>query len=210
LTATHVRKAVETSAELKRNLPNRTGSPYKELNSTVIYGLLNHSHTWKGGKSNPLNNVERALVHADKTFVQHPVECIDFITTSDLATWHSVKMTYLSPRLPDYDKKLADIYGPNGSASTSYVCHSIADKNQIDYFRPLGVLLSGLFGKLAWIFPDMRQLDYYFRKVNIAGSGSGSMRLWDINIYSEKIRDRVYNGHLSNGIFFDEWSLGFD
>jgi hypothetical protein len=35
------------------------------------------------------------------------------------------------------------------------------------------------------------------------------MRLWDINIYSEKIRDRVYSGQLSNGVPYDKWHIAF-
>ena len=55
----------------------------------------------------------------------------------------------------------------------------------------------------------MRNLEEYFRKVNLFGSGVGRMRQWDLSIYSEKIRQRVYNGSLSNGIPFDEWSIFF-
>ena len=56
----------------------------------------------------------------------------------------------------------------------------------------------------------MRQLEEYFRKTNLLGQGQGPMRLWDISIYSEQIRDRVYNGQLSNGVPFDEWSIAFN
>jgi len=45
ITASHVKEAVETSSILKRALPIRTGSPYKELHSGIIYGLLAHSHS---------------------------------------------------------------------------------------------------------------------------------------------------------------------
>ena len=80
---------------------------------------------------------------------------------------------------------------------------------QKEYFSPVGALLSNLFSRLAWVFPDMRPLEEYFRKVNMLGSGSGQMRLWDISIYSEKIRDRVYRGQLSNGVPYDEWHVAF-
>src|ERR1051326_1818360 len=45
LAARHVEEAVETSAALKGSLPKREGSPYKELNAGLIYGLLSHSHS---------------------------------------------------------------------------------------------------------------------------------------------------------------------
>ena len=47
LKASHVKEAVETAANIRKNLPKREGTPYKELNSNIIYGLLAHSHSWK-------------------------------------------------------------------------------------------------------------------------------------------------------------------
>jgi hypothetical protein len=44
LTAEDVRWAVTTSATLRAALPKRDGSPYRELNCGVIYGLFAHSH----------------------------------------------------------------------------------------------------------------------------------------------------------------------
>jgi len=58
LKAEHIKSAVQTCAEIKKNLPKQEGSPYKELNSTIIYGLLAHSHSWKGEKSTPIPNIE--------------------------------------------------------------------------------------------------------------------------------------------------------
>lgn len=209
LQSEHVRSAMETSALLKRSLPKREGTPYKELNSTILYGLLAHSHNWKGEKSNPLDNVGDALWEADAEFVAHPIECIDVVCVSDLATWTVHKMTYLSPKLPFYSDEIAAVHGKNGSANSSYVRHAIGADRQGEFFSPLGVLLSHLFSELAWTFPDMRNLEEYFRRVNLQGAGEGTMRRWDISIYSEKIRDRVYNGVLANGKSFDEWSIVF-
>ena len=209
LKAEHIRDAVRTCAALRQNLPKREGSPYKELNSTVIYGLLAHSHAWKADKSNPVQNVEASLWAADKKFANHPIECVDVLCVSDLVAWIACKTTYLSPKLPFYSEAIAKIYGKDGSATSSYVCHGIGRDRQEAFFSPLGVLLSTLYSKLAWTFRDMRDLEEYFRKVNLQGSGEGHIRKWDISIYSEKIRERVYNGILSNGTFFDEWSVGF-
>jgi hypothetical protein len=220
LRAEHIKKAVETSAELRRHLPKRTGTPYKELNSTIVYGLLAHSHSWTSEASTPLDNIERALIEADLTYVKHPIECIDLITVSDLATWTIFKDTYMSPKLPFYNQEFEKLYGKNGSASTSYICSPISSKvlnselawlkDQKEYFSPLGALVSELYSKLAWTFSNMRSLDEYFRKIDIHGRGQGQQaRLWDLNIYSEQIRERVFNGQLSNGIPFDEWSIVF-
>lgn len=39
----HVADAVRTSAGLRRLLPERTGSPYRELHAPLVFGLLAHS-----------------------------------------------------------------------------------------------------------------------------------------------------------------------
>ncbi len=209
LTAAHLKEAVGTSAALKAALPKREGSPYKELHAGIVYGLLAHSHSWHGENSQPIANIEHALWSADSEYVHHPRECIDFVTVSDLATWSSFKMTFLSPKHFANNAELQKIYGPNGSATTGYICHAIGGDRQKQYFSPIGGLLSGLFSRLAWTLSDMRPLEEYFRKVNLGGSGEGRMRHWPIDIYSEKIRDRVLHGQLSNGVPYDEWHVGF-
>ncbi|MBT1073785.1 DUF6602 domain-containing protein [Geobacter grbiciae] len=209
LTAAYVKAAVETSAALKRSLPKREGTPYKELHTGIVYGLLAHSHSWKSQNSKPLDNVENSLWEADAAHVIHPKECIDFVTVSDLATWNVSKMTYLSPMLPFFNDEISKIYGPNGCATIGYIRHAVGADRQEEYFSPIGTLLSGLFSKLAWTFPDMRPLEEYFRKVNMSGSGEGRMRQWSIDIYSDTIKDRVYRGALSNGIPYDEWHIHF-
>jgi hypothetical protein len=209
LKAEHVKSTIVTGADLRRHLPRREGTPFRELNSSIIYGLLAHSHCWKAQGSKPRENIEKIMMEADRESVKHPTECIDLVCVSDLATWDVHKMTYLSPRLPSFNDEMAKIYGPNGSAITSYVCAAIGAERQERYFSPLGVLLSALYSKLAWTFHDMRGLEEYFRKINLMGIGAGSMRLWDISIYSEPIRQRIYNGILSNGGTFDEWGLNF-
>jgi hypothetical protein len=141
--------------------------------------------------------------------VTHPIQCIDLITVADLATWKVAKMTYLSPKLRIYSEEMARVYGKDGSANYAYICHAVGDALQKDFFSPIGVLLSTLYSRLAWTFLDMRQLEEYFRKVNLQGSGTGKMRQWPITIYSSAIRERIYNGALSNGISYDEWSVGF-
>jgi hypothetical protein len=212
LTAKHVEEAVTTCALLKDALPKREGSPFKELYADIVYGLLAHSHSWKGENSKPLKNIEVALWAADYTKTKHPREMIDFITISDLATWQCHKLTYMAPRHLTNDE-LKKIYGPNGCAVTSYVCHAIGGNSgglvQKEFFSPIGVLLSGMFSRLAWHSLAMRPLEEYLRKVNVGGSGQGSMRQWPIEIYSEGIRKRLLDGQLKNGVSYDEWSVAF-
>ena len=209
LKASHIREAVQTAADIRRNLPKRFGSPYKELNSNIIYGLLAHSHSWKSEKSTPIENIQNSLINADEKIVKHPYEQIDYVCVSDLGTWQSSKTTYISPLLSYYNEEFKRIYGEKGSAITSFVASTKNTENQKDYFTPIGNLLAGLFSKLSWQFVDMRELDKYFRKVNMYGNGSGRMRLWPLEIYSESIRNQIFRGQLSNGESYDEWGIHF-
>jgi len=206
LKAEHIFKAMETGSALRQNMRKREGSPFKELNSTIIYGILAHSHSWKGQNATPLNNIEKALRESDLKLVRHPAECLDFLCVADLATWSVTKLNYLNPKQFDIEE-MAKLY--SGFASTAYTCHGIGQERQADYYSPLGTLLSGLFSRLAWTFPDMRHLEEYFRRVNLRGSGQGQCRRWDISIYSEKVRERLQNEKLSKGSSFDEWAGGF-
>jgi len=209
LTSAHVKEAVKTSAKIKAALSKREGTPYKELHAGIIYGLLAHSHSWKDESSQPTTNIENALWEADAAEVHHPRECIDFITVSDLATWTTMKMTYLNPGVYSVNPELQKIYGSSGSAATGYICSAINSELQKEKFSPIGAFLSRLFSELAWTMSDMRQLEEYFRKVNLLGSGQGRTRRWDIDIYSEKIRNRIMRGELSNGVAYDEWHIVF-
>ncbi len=206
LTSAHVKNAVKTSANLKRALPKREGSPYKELYSAIIYGLLSHSHSWKGRNSRPIENIEKALWESDETHVQHPRECIDFITVADLASWHVTKTPYLGSFCNSNND---GIEKQNGHAYTSYVCGCIGGNMQRAHFSPVGALLSGLFSRFAWNFPDMRQLEEYFRKVDLLGFGEGNMRSWDVSIFSEDVKERIVHGQFSDIASFDEWSYYF-
>lgn len=208
LKSSHVAEAMQNCARIKGLYPARTGTPYRELHSPLVYGLLAHSHSWKSENSMPEKNIEQKLHEADATHVTHPRLQLDFLCVADLAAWSSMAMTFLGPcQVPDWPS-LASKYGPSGSATTAYVGHSRV-KDQIDQFTPIGVLISYLSQKLAWENPSLRGLADYYRIANIAGSGSGGMRMWPSSIYSDEIRARVEAGQLANGKPWDEWSIAF-
>lgn len=209
LKAIHVKDAVETAAEIRKHLPSSSGSPYKELVSPITFGLLAHSCSWKGPKSKPIDNVERALATADRDYVSHPIQCIDFITIADLATWTASKTTFISPAKIPFSQELIDVYGAKGSGSSAYVCAARNTVKQEDYFTPIGALLTKLYSKLAWNHRDMRDLEQYFRHTKIGGNAIGRARQWPISIYSDSIKHRVYRGELTNGKSFNEWSVNF-
>jgi hypothetical protein len=205
LKASHISEAMENCATIKSLYPKRAGTPYKELHSPLIYGLLAHSHSWKGANSTPDQNIEETLNKVDALHISHPRLQLDILCVADLAAWTCSRTTFFGPcHMPNWST-MAPLYGPNGSATSAYVGHTREHEQQVDQFTPIGVLISYLSHKLAWENPSLRDLADYYRIANIAGSGKGYMRMWDSSIYSEEIRSRVEAGGLANGNPWDEW-----
>lgn len=199
LKASHIEGAVKNSAIIKSLYPNRVGTPYKELHSPLIYGLLAHSHAWKGGKSMPAKYVEQKLNESDSQHISHPRLQLDLLCIADLASWTSAKMAMAREPLG---------WCPKGMAATGYMCHA-QDERQAEHFTPIGVLVSYLSRKLAWENRSLRDLADYYRVSNLSGFGCGFMRTWPSSIYSEDIRPRLEAGEHSTRIFWDEWAVSF-
>lgn len=208
LKAKHISEFFNNSVEIRGHTINRMGSPYMELNSGILYGLLAHSHSWKNSNSKPLENIEANLWKEDLINIKHPKQIPDIICVADLATWSSTKMAFIGPnQVPNWEK-MSEKYGHNGSATSGYICYSKESRNQIEHFTPIGAMITSLLNKLAWEYSNLRPLAKYFRATNLQGRGSGGMRNWESNIYSEKIRKRVELGQFSEGNW-NEWSIGY-
>ena len=201
LRANHIDKAVRTSVDLKGLYPNREGSPYKELHSPVIYGLLAHSHSWKGENSNPEINISSKLWESDKAYVQYPRLGLDLICVSDLCTWKSRKSTYMNPETlstelsedalrdskrmypvpaahTDYHR--GPIRGiPHESGLTTLEVSSAAEfeaalnRTPLEGGTPIGYFISNLVERMAWENPDMRDIAAYFQQSRISGMAGG-------------------------------------
>lgn len=215
LEAAHITDAIETAIAIRDLLPARVGTPYKELFSPIAFGLLAHSHSWKGEKSTPIENIENKLVSEDSRLVQHPRQMLDVLCVADLACWSTGRTTFIGPQQVPNWALMAPIYGPQGSATSAYMQHSetlgepSADNDGATSLTPIGALLTALLGRFAWEDYALRDLSRYFLQANVGGGGQGQQRLWSASIYSDKIRDRVAAGMLSNGVFWDEWAVGF-
>ena len=209
LKASHIVDALKTCAEIKNFYRPRTGTPFKELHAPLVYGLLAHSHSWKGERATPEENIKQKLIESDDKFVSHPRQQLDILCVADLASWTSSATTFIGPgQIPEWSS-MAPIYGDRGSATSAYIGHSYSYEQQVAQFTPIGVLISYLSQKMAWEDPSFRDLADYYRITNIAGSGAGRMRKWPASIYSDEIRSCVEAGRLSNGQPWDEWSIHF-
>lgn len=189
LKKTHIKKAVSTAAKIKKDLPIGIGTPYKELNSQIIFGVLAHSHTWEG--ADVIQRVTDELSEADKQHVQSPLECLDFLCIADLATWLTGKTSYL--KHPHAEKFAYCGYEKDGNVSTSYVAFPKFKENDTDFNSPIGIMLTDLYSKIAYHFPDMQRIEKYFSRVNLGllNSGGGNVRNWPLSVYSDTVQQRL-------------------
>jgi hypothetical protein len=196
----HIEKAVQNAVSIKRLLPPQGGSPYKELQAPLIYGLLSHSHSWKSEASSAPRNVQDHLKAGDARFTKHPREMIDCVCVSDLGAWFGMKW----PRSGQFN--LQDPNNPPKILTTflelSYTSHA-----KVRGFTPIGAFLTYLFRFLAWEYPDMRRLSRYLTVPGLTGEGIRDVREWPIDIYSEQARNAIVNSPLESA-HWSEWSLG--
>jgi hypothetical protein len=193
LKAEHIRKAVKNAAEIRKLLPKRIGSPYRELYSPMFYGVLAHSHVWKRPNSTPVENISKRLSEADRDYTEHPREMLDVACIPDLGTWRAIKWPQLNPQ-PE-----AAVFGPLGSTATTYLCcSSVAGPiSQPAAFTPIGMMFSVFFRRLAWEDSTNRKLAQYFSHVQGQGGGFSRLddrRIWKSDIYSDEIRPDVMAG----------------
>lgn len=210
LTAAHVKEAIATCKFVKNMYPRRTGSPYEELHAPIVYGLLAHSHSWKGQESTPEDNIERSIENADRSLAEHPREQLDLICVADLAMWASNAGAYIGPSLdPDWDTVTNGDF-PHGAAYTGFQAHKRSHHAQPSYFTPIGALISQLTVKLAWEDSLLRGLSEYYRSSGIAGAYQGVGRMWNSReVYSKSIWDRVESGHLTQNVRWDKWGMHY-
>ena len=167
LTAAHISEAMETCVKIKDLYPVRNGTPYKELHAPIVYGLLAHSHSWKGANATPENNIEQKLRESDKLHVSHPRLGLDLLCVSDLTTWTLFKVVQgikVAHALSNDVRMLlmqAEARKLNLSL-TSHFKHFPFSNEQVEHFTPIGSLISNLSKLLAWEDTALRSLaDYY-------------------------------------------------
>ena len=208
LKAAHIEQAVKTCAEIKNLYPAREGTPYKELHTPIVYGLLTHSHSWKGPNATPEDNIRQKLWESDIFHVLHPRECLDLLCVADLTTWTLYKSLFIS----DYELSGAPVYEANGLMKTAYIQRTPSYDGQTKRSTPIGNLISSLSRRIAWEDPILRDFVNYYWYAGIASGGTSIDRLWPASVYSEKVRRYIQDsGRLvgTNLLRWDEWQDSF-
>lgn len=204
LKSKHIEDFIKNSVEIRSNAENRKGSPFRELQSPIIYGLLAHSHSWKGENSTPVENIIIKLFEADKTYITHPIQMPDIICVADLECWSSIKSVILGNK--ELTKMIPN-YGEDGSVicMSTYLGRSYWPGQWRENYNSIGAMLTSLYRKIAWEYPNLRKLSNYFTVANLEGSGQGGARIWEEKIFSDEIIEKILLGQLKTVGDWEEW-----
>ena len=191
LRSEHIREAGERCKKFKSLFAWRSGSPEKELRSSLIYGMLAHSHAWKAPGSKPEKNVYGAIDEVMDS-IAHPSEMIDLICLADVGTWYGALETYADTvhRSETDRMKLMAIYQGNWGV-LNFMMGAVHSRTQVESFRPIGLAIAYITQRLAWNDPSIRDLADYYRYVSLFGTAYGKSRGWPQNIYSNEVRSRL-------------------
>ena len=195
----HIKEALETCADIKNKTPFGEGTPFKELNSSVLFGLLAHSCSWS--PKTATDQIDEHLLVYDKQFVNHPSETLDLLCVADLACWSSMKSTWQASLEPNDDSR---------SVSTAYIC--CCKEASGSNFTAVGTMITDLLCKIAWREHSLRPIADHFMSSHISGSGQGQSRQWENSIYSEEVLHRLVKEGLSDEEdenLWNEWSSVF-
>jgi hypothetical protein len=204
----HLQKAFQNSAQIRRLLEPRFGSPYMELTSPIIYGLLAHSHNWHSKKpeNHATFHVVTELQSWRLTDVNHPCEMLDMLCISDLGTY----TIYKQPFRPDIEKTTGAL-GPVGVGYMQWVPpqYNMGKIGPFE-FEPIGTMICALLHKLGWEDKAIRGLSMYFDLSGIKGMGGGTSRGWPLSVYSDEVRLRLVNQDFDSSGNWNEWATAFN
>jgi hypothetical protein len=218
LKANHIKRATRTNIAIQTLATKRSGTPYHELVSPIMYGILAHDHSWKGANATPSKNIERELEIMHKG-IAHPSEAIDIVCVATLACWSFIKVTIMSgdmyaslgaPR--EAWEKAKETYGylDDGCAGS----HLYRD-SAMGASYPISRALVHVIDRLAWGDSSLRPLaDYYGIATRDGGESQGdrsslSSRIWPLDVYTEDVKSGLNLGLFTNGIKWSEWGIFF-
>ncbi|QQZ41052.1 hypothetical protein IF690_24055 [Pseudomonas sp. SK3(2021)] len=211
----HIYESVRTAATVKRLSTHRTGTPYLELMTGPIFGVVAHAHSWSSKQSSDsaIEITSKHLYAADLEHVNHPRETLDLLCISNLATWVTSKQPLTDPK-DEIDDEARARLDPKGTPSTTYMCHagqnSFIYKTTFQNFSPIGVFISELLVKLAWEDPPLRQIASYFLGVEFSRVSTGTPRSWSRKIYSDSLRKKISLSKLNPKIDWEEWATSIE
>ena len=158
LNAAHLAEATKTAAEIARITAPRQGTPYLELVSPIIYGVLAHSHGWSNGQV-ACEKINENFIVGTKANATHAREYLDLVCIADTCVLlKSIEFKRLGDLPDDAPDQLLCLVGSFFAWPTP---------------PPVGSLLAYLLIRLGWEDPQVRPFAEYFRLARMLRRGAG-------------------------------------
>jgi hypothetical protein len=195
----HVDRAFRVAAEIKRKTRQLKGTPYDELNSRPIFGLLAHSHSLGGKRASW--KIYEIVEQYQTEHIAHPRELLDLICVADAATIPLAKHVLIGSDLDrDEIETLKEAKGKN-LISTMYVINNEDKNNPHDVGAILATLIHELTYRMALEDPSIRDWADHLSHIGMYG-GIGRPVFWTEDELSPRVRQRLKQTSREN----DRWS----
>jgi hypothetical protein len=193
----HIAAAAETARAVRNLIRPRNGTPYGELHSPIIFGLLAHSTALR---RSPLLQIDAALAHALGAD-SHPRETLDAVCVANLGLWFGSSM--VTRPLPSHllNTPMADAYRakfgpPDQVVVTNFYMrwHGGQPDDPVAPPPPLYLLFERLIKRIAYEMELYRPVADYWRETARGGAISIASRRWPQSILSGEAGDGVAQG----------------
>ena len=227
LESKHIQESFDRCKKVKSLCSSRFGTPYKELQSPIIYGLLALSHSWKKPSSRPDELIAKKFKFYESVYDLgwHPRDFIDIVSVADLNTWsirkiiyhHSIKRKITWPDGSKEDGSIA--FSPKAAPDISMLHNPFIDISyrDISYERkaeekPTYSMIgfhANFMNLLAWEDKSVREIAKYYRSALSDPPGSRSFPPgrkgfsidWDYTTtLSEHVRNAFSTGNFEYGM----------
>ncbi|MGH3524908.1 MAG: hypothetical protein ACRDU4_19290, partial [Mycobacterium sp.] len=198
LDAEGLTEAINAAQQLRRLLPGHPAHTVRDqLFSPIMYGVLAHSHAWKGENSKPTENIENRL---REQAAANPREQLDIVCVADLASWFRAVFVIAEQMITDLNQ--AGISDEPHVQDVMFREHS-SDANDA---QPLGGLIYALLRQLSLFDPTIRPIADGMRRV-ATGSRQGDVRTrWPL---AEALSPETLDG-IRRGLWsLPEWELKY-
>lgn len=213
----HLAQAIRT-AEIVHRLAHpsgerstRRGSPFLELHSGVVYGLLAHSHSWSADTAQDhVGGAVDAGLHA----AAHPRDLLDAVCVANLGTWTTMKMSYMGPRVNTWELDRIGTTFPEGYASAiAFGPAPAGTLPEVDGTFPnipVAQLCAFLTARMAYEDASMQPIADYFRVAGLLGRGQGNQMAWSLSdVYSDEVALRLQAGDVTWNNSWSHWGHAF-
>jgi hypothetical protein len=201
----HLKKIINTALIIKNLVPERKGSPYKELNQPIVTGVLAHSHEWSTKKEYYALDIMERFQTLQFEGVNHPREMLDVLCIADTAVFRIFKSILVGPNISKEEFTDGMLSDPEIAEGISVGYNCTWQKQETDPFDTiLGTLIGDLFTRLAYEDVSIRPMAEYYTLGSLDTGGISKPSLCDVEYLSEKVLHKLRESGTSAGAW-SEW-----